>query len=44
MLFLGLIGNGLTLTNVNPVYQTIIEGAIILFAVAFERIQKTRAS
>jgi ribose transport system permease protein len=42
VLLLGLIGNGLTLINVNPVYQEIIEGAIILIAVAFERLQRTR--
>lgn len=43
VLFLGVIGDGLTLLNINPVYQEIIEGAIVLFAVAAERLQKARA-
>ena len=43
VLFLGVIGDGLTLLNINPVYQEIIEGAIILVAVASERIQRARA-
>src|SRR5579875_252623 len=34
VLFLGMIANGLNLLQVNPIYQEIVEGAIILVAVA----------
>jgi len=36
VLLLAMIGNGFNLLNVNPVYQQIVEGAIIIFAVAFD--------
>ena len=36
VLLLALIGNGFNLLNVNPVYQQIVEGAIIVLAVAFD--------
>ena len=36
VLFLGMIGNGFNLLNVNPTYQQIIQGAIILVAVAVD--------
>ncbi len=36
VLLLALIGNGFNLLNVNPVYQQIVEGAIIILAVAFD--------
>lgn len=36
VLLLAMIGNGFNLLNVNPVYQQIVEGAIIVLAVAFD--------
>jgi ribose transport system permease protein len=36
VLLLALIGNGFNLLNVNPVYQQIVEGGIIVLAVAFD--------
>ncbi len=36
VLLLSLIGNGFNLLNINPVYQQIVEGAIIVLAVAFD--------
>jgi ribose transport system permease protein len=36
VLFLGMIGNGFNLLNVNPTYQQIIQGAIIIVAVAVD--------
>lgn len=36
VLLLALIGNGFNLLNINPVYQQIVEGAIIVLAVAFD--------
>jgi ribose transport system permease protein len=36
VLLLALIGNGFNLANVNPVYQSMITGAIILFAVGVD--------
>jgi ribose transport system permease protein len=36
MLLLTLIGNGFDLLNVNPVYQQVIQGLIILFAVGLD--------
>ena len=43
VLLLGVIGNGLALLNVNPIYEQIVQGAIILVAIAFERLQGKRA-
>ena len=36
VLLLALIGNGFNLLNINPIYQQIVEGAIIILAVAFD--------
>ena len=36
VLLLAMIGNGFNLLDVNPVYQQIVEGAIIILAVAFD--------
>jgi ribose transport system permease protein len=36
ILLLTLIGNGFNLLNVNPIYQQILQGAIILLAVAID--------
>ncbi len=36
ILLLAMIGNGFNLLNVNPIYQQIVEGAIIVAAVAFD--------
>ena len=36
VLLLTLIGNGFNLLNVNPIYQRIIQGLIILFAVGLD--------
>lgn len=36
ILLLAMIGNGFNLLNINPVYQQIVEGGIIVLAVAFD--------
>ncbi|MBV9971045.1 MAG: ABC transporter permease [Xanthobacteraceae bacterium] len=40
ILFLGMITNGFNLLNVNPVYQQIVEGAIILAAVGLDALSR----
>lgn len=40
VLFLALIGNGLNLLSIDPVYQQIVQGSIILSAVAFDRLSR----
>jgi ribose transport system permease protein len=40
VVFLGMISNGFNLLQVNPVYQQIVEGAIILAAVAIDALSR----
>ena len=42
ILLIGVLSNGLTLLNVNPYYQQIVVGLIIVFAVFFDQIIKRR--
>ena len=42
ILLIGVLSNGLTLLNVNPYYQQIVVGLIIVFAVYFDQIVKRR--
>ena len=42
VLFLGLISNGFNLLEVEPIYQQIVQGAIILVAVAADAISRRR--
>lgn len=42
VLFLALIGNGLNLLSIDPVYQQIVQGTIILAAVAVDRLSRSR--
>lgn len=43
VLFLALISNGFNLLSLNPVYQQIVQGAIILAAVATDALSRRRA-
>jgi ribose transport system permease protein len=43
VLFLGMIGNGFNLLNIDPTYQGILEGAIILTAVAVDAWAKQKS-
>ncbi|ACZ40896.1 ABC transporter permease [Sphaerobacter thermophilus] len=43
VLLLALIGNGFNMLSVNPFYQDIVKGAIIVLAVAFDAWSKRRA-
>jgi ribose transport system permease protein len=43
VLFLAVIGNGFNLLSLNPVYQQIVQGAIILAAVATDSLSRRRA-
>ena len=40
VLFIGLLGNGMTLLNVNPYLQDVARGAIILVAVILGALQR----
>ena len=42
VLFLGLIVNGFNLIGVDPIYQQIVQGAIILLAVAADSLSRKR--
>ncbi len=42
VLIIGVINNGLILLNVHDYYQTVIKGAILLFAVGFDNFTKER--
>lgn len=42
VLFLGMIGNGFNLLNIDPTYQDVLEGAIIVIAVAADAWAKSR--
>jgi ribose/xylose/arabinose/galactoside ABC-type transport system permease subunit len=42
ILLIGVLNNGLTLLNVNPYYQQIVVGLIIVFAVFFDQMIKRR--
>ena len=42
ILLIGVLSNGLTLLNVNPYYQQIVVGLIIVFAVFFDQLIKRR--
>ena len=42
VLLIGVLSNGLTLLNVNPYYQQIVVGLIIVFAVYFDQMIKRR--
>ena len=42
ILLIGVLSNGLTLLNVNPYYQQIVVGLIIVFAVFFDQLVKRR--
>ena len=42
VLFLGMIGNGFNLLNIDPTYQQIIQGGIILAAVAVDAWSRRR--
>ena len=42
VLLLALIGNGFNILNVNPFYQRILEGGIIVFAVALDALSRRR--
>lgn len=42
VLFLGLIANGFNLIGVDPIYQQIVQGAIILLAVAADSLSRQR--
>ena len=39
-----MIGNGFNLLNVNPIYQQIVEGAIIVLAVAVDTLARRTSS
>jgi ribose/xylose/arabinose/galactoside ABC-type transport system permease subunit len=41
-MLIGVLSNGLTVTNVNPYYQYIAIGLIVVFAVFFDRVMKSR--
>ena len=43
VLLLALIGNGFNILNVDPLYQSIVEGGIIIVAVAVDAWSRRRA-
>jgi ribose transport system permease protein len=43
LLILGVIGNGLVLLNVEPYWQTVVRGALLIGAVALDQVRRGRA-
>ena len=43
LLILGVIGNGLVLLNVQPYWQTVVRGALLIGAVALDQVRRRQA-
>jgi ribose transport system permease protein len=41
-LIIGVLGNGLNLLNVNPFWQRIITGLLLIFVVALDQLRRNR--
>lgn len=44
VLIMGVLSNGMTLLNLDTYWQWVVKGAVLLFAVAFDNMQRARSA